>query len=162
MLEFIDLADFKKTAKSITPAQKKRDPKYAAAFVVKLCFKIRWEDALYEAMQLKSMPIEHRIKLFNPEPKASKSFDTNVQKSQPQEKVEEINQDNDLNTIAKLNQDKQSPVEKLDTAEQRNQCQKKMQEKVQSKQKRPAQDQNSEKTSQESNNNPNKKMVNHE
>ncbi|XP_025159312.1 histone-lysine N-methyltransferase NSD2 isoform X2 [Harpegnathos saltator] len=73
MMEFTSLADFKKVAELAILDSKKKAPKYVAAFTVKQGIKSKWESAVEEALEVKSMTIEERAKTFAPKVKASKS-----------------------------------------------------------------------------------------
>ncbi|XP_076171754.1 nuclear receptor binding SET domain protein isoform X2 [Ptiloglossa arizonensis] len=73
MIPFTNIADFKKLSESITAEIKKRDAKYAAAFVVKPGIKSKWESAIEEAMEVKPMSNEDRANIFKPKEKNAKS-----------------------------------------------------------------------------------------
>ncbi|CAK9827707.1 Histone-lysine N-methyltransferase NSD2 [Anthophora retusa] len=73
MIPFTNLADFKKLSESITAEVKKRDAKYAAAFVVKPGVKSKWESAIEEAMEVQAMSNEDRAQIFKPKEKNIKS-----------------------------------------------------------------------------------------
>ncbi|KAL0116161.1 hypothetical protein PUN28_011190 [Cardiocondyla obscurior] len=64
MMPFTSLADFLKLAESLTPEIKKKDPKYAAAFIVKPGAKLKWQNAVQEATETQPMTIEERIAIF--------------------------------------------------------------------------------------------------
>lgn len=76
MMEFTNLADFKKIAELAMLESKKKGSKHIAkhtAFTVKQGIKSKWESAIEEALEVQSMPIEERAKTFAPKVKASKS-----------------------------------------------------------------------------------------
>ncbi|XP_015436181.1 PREDICTED: histone-lysine N-methyltransferase NSD2 isoform X1 [Dufourea novaeangliae] len=73
MIPFTNLDDFKKLSESVTTEVKKRDPKYAAAFVVKPGIKSKWESAIEEAMEVHSMSNEDRANIFKPKEKNIKN-----------------------------------------------------------------------------------------
>ncbi|XP_003707627.2 nuclear receptor binding SET domain protein isoform X1 [Megachile rotundata] len=73
MIPFTNLADFKKLSESITIEIKKRDAKYAAAFVVKPGIKSKWESAIEEAMEVHSMSNEDRANIFKPKENSAKN-----------------------------------------------------------------------------------------
>ncbi|XP_014480205.1 PREDICTED: histone-lysine N-methyltransferase NSD2 isoform X2 [Dinoponera quadriceps] len=73
MMEFTNLADFKKAAELATSDPKKKDPKYTAAFTVKQSTKSKWESAIEEALEVQLMTITERAKMFAPKVKASRS-----------------------------------------------------------------------------------------
>ncbi|XP_043520102.1 histone-lysine N-methyltransferase NSD2 isoform X2 [Frieseomelitta varia] len=67
------LRDFKKLSESITAEVKKRDAKYAAAFVIKPGIKLKWESAIEEAMEVESMSNDARAHVFKPKEKNMKN-----------------------------------------------------------------------------------------
>lgn len=73
MMRFTSLADFKKLSESVTAETKKKDPRYAAAFVVKQSMKAKWENAVDETTEVQPMTIEERVATFAPKTKATKS-----------------------------------------------------------------------------------------
>lgn len=73
MIPFTNLADFKKLSESITAEVKKRDAKYAAAFVIKPGIKLKWESAIEEAMEVESMSNDARAHVFKPKEKNMKN-----------------------------------------------------------------------------------------
>ncbi|XP_076238839.1 nuclear receptor binding SET domain protein [Calliopsis andreniformis] len=73
MIPFTNLADFMKLSESITAEVKKRDAKYAAAFVVKPGIKSKWESAIDEAMEVQPLSNEARADIFKPKEKNRKS-----------------------------------------------------------------------------------------
>lgn len=76
MMQFTNLADFNKLAESLTAEMKKKDAKYAAAFVVKQGIKSKWESAVEEAMEVQPMTIEERVETFAPKIKVTKPKNT--------------------------------------------------------------------------------------
>lgn len=72
-MQFTNLADFNKLSDSLTAEIKKKDPKYAAAFVVKQGIKSKWESAVEEAVEVQPMTIEKRAETFAPKIKRSRS-----------------------------------------------------------------------------------------
>ncbi|XP_058804908.1 histone-lysine N-methyltransferase NSD2-like isoform X2 [Phymastichus coffea] len=75
VIPFLGLDDFEKRSKEVTPDIRKKEPKYAAAFVIKPSTKLQWDDAVAEATRLMTKSIEKRIVLFNPENKEKNSLD---------------------------------------------------------------------------------------
>lgn len=73
MIEFTGLADFLKLSESLTAEVKKKEPKYAAAFIVKQGGKTKWENAVEEATAVKHMTIAQRAETFAPKIKVSRS-----------------------------------------------------------------------------------------
>lgn len=73
MMEFTNLADFKKISEFASLDSKKKGPKYVAAFTVKQGIKSKWESAIEEAVEVQSMTIEERAKAFAPKVQASRS-----------------------------------------------------------------------------------------
>ncbi|XP_076282492.1 nuclear receptor binding SET domain protein isoform X2 [Lasioglossum baleicum] len=73
MIPFTNFADFKKLSESLTAEVKKRDAKYAAAFVVKPGIKFKWESAIEEANEVQAMSNEDRANIFKPKEKNTKS-----------------------------------------------------------------------------------------
>lgn len=73
MIPFTNLADFQKLSESITAEMRKRDAKYAAAFIVKPGIKSKWESAIDEAMEVHPMSNEERADIFKPKEKKSRS-----------------------------------------------------------------------------------------
>lgn len=73
MIPFTNLADFKKLSESITAEVKKRDAKYAAAFIVKPGIKSKWESAIEEAMEVQPMSNNDRANVFRPKDKTVKN-----------------------------------------------------------------------------------------
>lgn len=73
MMQFTSLADFLKLAESLTAETKKKDPKYAAAFIVKPGAKSKWHNAVQEATEAKPMAMEERLAIFAPKAKGSRS-----------------------------------------------------------------------------------------
>ncbi|XP_029047985.2 histone-lysine N-methyltransferase NSD2 isoform X2 [Osmia bicornis bicornis] len=73
MIPFTNLADFKKLSESITAEVKKRDAKYAAAFIVKPGIKSKWESAVEEAMEVHSMSNQDRANIFKPKENVTKN-----------------------------------------------------------------------------------------
>ncbi|XP_066598630.1 histone-lysine N-methyltransferase NSD2 [Prorops nasuta] len=64
VLNFTTLGDFRTLAKTLTAEHKKRDPKYASAFIVKPGLKEKWNEAVYEATHANSLSIEKRSTFF--------------------------------------------------------------------------------------------------
>jgi len=77
MMQFTGLADFLKLAESLTAETKKKDAKYAAAFVVKPAVKKKWQNAVKEAAEVQLMTDEERIAFFA-KIKISKSRDAKL------------------------------------------------------------------------------------
>jgi len=101
MLQFTCLADFLKLAESLTTETKKKNAKYAAAFVVKLGIKKKWQNAVQEAMEAQSVTTEKRIAIFATEVKIPKSRDaksfTVNEKNQNQRKRSRLNSETEQN-----------------------------------------------------------------
>jgi len=77
MLQFTCLADFLKLAESLTAETKKKNAKYAAAFVVKPTVKKKWQNAVKEAAEVQLMTDEEKIAFFA-KIKISKSRDAKL------------------------------------------------------------------------------------
>jgi hypothetical protein len=75
MIQFTTLSDFLKLAQSLTAETKKKDPKFAAAFIIKQKSKTKWHNAVQEAMEAQPLTIEKRIALFTVKVKGRKSKD---------------------------------------------------------------------------------------
>ncbi|OAD57248.1 Histone-lysine N-methyltransferase, H3 lysine-36 and H4 lysine-20 specific, partial [Eufriesea mexicana] len=73
LMVYHKLKDFKKLSESITAEVKKRDAKYAAAFIVKPGIKSKWESAIEEAMEVQPMSNNDRAHVFKPKEKSVKS-----------------------------------------------------------------------------------------
>jgi len=73
MMEFTGLTDFLKLSESLTAEIKKKDAKYAAAFIVKQGIRTKWDNAVEEATAVKHMTIEQRAETFAPKIKVSRS-----------------------------------------------------------------------------------------
>lgn len=74
MMQFTNLADFLKLAESLTAEIKKKDPKYAAAFIVKKPgAKSKWQNAVQEAEEAQPMTILERIAIFATKAKTPRS-----------------------------------------------------------------------------------------
>lgn len=67
-MEFTSIEDFMNLSKSLTPEMKKKDPKFAAALVVKKAKK-KWNEAVKEAVEVQKLTIEERIERFAPKTK---------------------------------------------------------------------------------------------
>lgn len=78
MIPFTNLADFKKLSESITAEVKKRDAKYAAAFIVKPGIKSKWESAIEEAMEVESMSNDDRAHVFKPKEKGIRNKSSKI------------------------------------------------------------------------------------
>ncbi|XP_014214983.1 histone-lysine N-methyltransferase NSD2 [Copidosoma floridanum] len=72
LITFEGLAEFEKIGKEITSETKKKEPKYAAAFVIKPSIKLQWDDAVNEAIRLKSLSVEEINEIFHPDYKRKK------------------------------------------------------------------------------------------
>lgn len=92
MLEFTNLADFKKEAESAMLDPKKKGAKHVAAFTVKPGIKSKWESAIEEALEVQSMTIEERAKAFAPKVRARKS--RSAKTSTPDEKAKSTKRKN--------------------------------------------------------------------
>ncbi|EZA60650.1 putative histone-lysine N-methyltransferase NSD2 [Ooceraea biroi] len=73
VMEFTGLADFLKLSESLTAEIKKKDAKYAAAFIVKQGAQRKWDNAVEEATAVKHMTIEQRAETFAPKIKVSRT-----------------------------------------------------------------------------------------
>ncbi|XP_011168629.2 zinc finger CW-type PWWP domain protein 1 [Solenopsis invicta] len=76
MIQFTTLSDFLKLAQSLTIDKKKKDPKFAAAFIIKQGLKIKWHIAIQEAMKAQPLTIEKRVALFTVKVGVPKSENT--------------------------------------------------------------------------------------
>lgn len=81
ILPFLGLDDFEQRGKQLTADIKKKDPKYAAAFVIKPSTKLQWDDAVSEANRLIAQSIEKRIEISNPEHPKKNSLDKSLNNS---------------------------------------------------------------------------------
>ena len=95
MIPFTNLADFKKLSESITAEVKKRDAKYAAAFIVKPGIKSKWESAIEEAMEVQPMSNDDRANIFKPKEKNIKNKSSKI--SEEKDKVNKRKHSSDSN-----------------------------------------------------------------
>ncbi|XP_035729731.1 histone-lysine N-methyltransferase NSD2-like isoform X1 [Vespa mandarinia] len=72
MIHFTNLDDFQKLSESLTAEIKRKDAKYAAAFVIKPGLKIKWETAVEEATEVQPMTDQERADIFKPIVKSSR------------------------------------------------------------------------------------------
>lgn len=86
MMPFTGVKDFQDMGDSLPPETKKRDPKYAAAFVVKPGTRAKWETAVFEATEVLSMTDEQRAEMFRPQVKTPKAVTPKVAKTNSKEK----------------------------------------------------------------------------
>ncbi|XP_046412948.1 histone-lysine N-methyltransferase NSD2 [Neodiprion fabricii] len=87
MIPFSGIKNFETLAESLTPEVKKKDPKYAAAFIVKSGMKPKWDKAVSEATDVLSMTNEQRAEVFKPPIKLLRSVTTEVPKTNTKEKI---------------------------------------------------------------------------
>ncbi|XP_017886764.1 histone-lysine N-methyltransferase NSD2 isoform X2 [Ceratina calcarata] len=73
MIPYTSLEDFQKLSDSITAEVRKKDARYAGAFVIKSGMKSKWESAIAEATEVQAMNIDERVELFKPKPKHSRN-----------------------------------------------------------------------------------------
>lgn len=73
MMQFTSLVDFLKIAESLTAEIKKKEPKYAAAFIIKSGAKLKWQNAVQEATEVQPIAMEERIAIFATKVKAVRS-----------------------------------------------------------------------------------------
>lgn len=99
MMQFTNLADFIKLADSLTAEIKKKDAKYAAAFIVKRKIRSKWENAIDEAMQVQPMTIEERVEAFAPKIKVSRSKDAKSSTVDEKNKNNKRKYSTDLNEL---------------------------------------------------------------
>ncbi|XP_011707268.1 PREDICTED: histone-lysine N-methyltransferase NSD2 isoform X2 [Wasmannia auropunctata] len=76
LMEFTGLDDFLKLSDSLTADAKKKDPKYAAAFIVKPGTRKKWQNAVDEITEVQSLTTDDRVAIFAPKVKTSKSRDS--------------------------------------------------------------------------------------
>ncbi|XP_020293467.1 histone-lysine N-methyltransferase NSD2 isoform X2 [Pseudomyrmex gracilis] len=84
MMEFTSIEDFMNLSKMLTPEMKKKDPKYAAALVVRKAKK-KWNEAVKEALEVQQLTLEERNERFAPKKKkkterAKRKFSTDLDK----------------------------------------------------------------------------------
>lgn len=103
-MEFTNLDDFKKAAELATSEPKKKDPKYVAAFIIKPGIKSKWESAIEEALEVKSMTIEQRAKAFAQKASTSSNISTTEEKTK-NNKRKNSNQDQDSPDLKRAKQD---------------------------------------------------------
>lgn len=97
MIHFTNLEDFQKLSESLTPEIKKKDAKYAAAFVIKPGLKVKWETAVDEANDVKSMTDDERADIFKPVVKTTKQKNQKKHNFNGKNKNSKRKYSNDLN-----------------------------------------------------------------
>ncbi|CAL7936216.1 unnamed protein product [Xylocopa violacea] len=110
------LKDFKKLSESVTAEVKKKDAKYAAAFIVKPSIKSKWESAIEEAMEVQSMSNDDRARVFKPKEtyiknKSSKALSEKDEKN----KINKRKHSSDSNgpDLKRTKQDSMNELDKL-------------------------------------------------
>lgn len=73
MMQFTSLLDFLKIAESLTAETKKKEPKYAAAFIIKPGARAKWQNAVQEATEVQPIAMEERVAIFATKVKVAKS-----------------------------------------------------------------------------------------
>lgn len=86
MIPFVGIKEFQELADSLTPEMKKKDAKYAAAFIVKSSIKVKWETAVAEAMEVLAMTDEDRAEVFKPQIKSPKTSTLKIPKTNSNQK----------------------------------------------------------------------------
>ncbi|XP_015183838.1 PREDICTED: histone-lysine N-methyltransferase NSD2 isoform X1 [Polistes dominula] len=66
MIPFTNLDDFLKLSESLPAEMKRKDTKYAAGFIIKAGLKSKWDTAVEEATDVKSMSDQERADIFKP------------------------------------------------------------------------------------------------
>ncbi|KAG7205791.1 hypothetical protein KM043_007736 [Ampulex compressa] len=115
LIPFTNLSDFKKLSESITAEVRKKDAKYAAAFIVKPGIKSKWESAIEEAMEVQSLTTEERADTFKPKLKSPKPKSPKSVILDEKEKARKRKQSNDSNEseMKRAKQDNMYESEKL-------------------------------------------------
>ncbi|XP_028044600.1 histone-lysine N-methyltransferase NSD2 isoform X2 [Monomorium pharaonis] len=119
MMPFTNLQDFLKLAKSLTAETKKKDSKLAAAFVVQQRSKIRWDNAVQEAMKAQPKTIEERLALFTMPIKPKKSKNPKLLTADEKNKKRKHSTEQDGPDIKRLKQENMSNIEKLEKPEEK-------------------------------------------
>ncbi|XP_012266706.2 histone-lysine N-methyltransferase NSD2 isoform X2 [Athalia rosae] len=86
LMPFTGIENFRSLAESLSNEPKKKDPRYAAAFIIKPSAKAKWDEAVMEATEVMSMSDEERAQLFMPKIKEPKSVTPKVPQSDSNEK----------------------------------------------------------------------------
>lgn len=81
IIPFHGIADLEKRKQEITLEIKKKEPKYAAAFVIKPSMKLQWDDAVAEASGLMAKSPEARIEIFKPKTNKNNSSLNKLEKA---------------------------------------------------------------------------------
>ncbi|XP_043589908.1 histone-lysine N-methyltransferase NSD2 isoform X4 [Bombus pyrosoma] len=115
MIPFTNLADFKKLSESITAEVKKRDAKYAAAFIVKPGIKSKWESAIEEAMEVESMSNDDRAHVFKPKEKSIRNKSSKISEEKDKANKRKNSSDSNGPDFKRVRQDNVYEVDKEKT-----------------------------------------------
>ncbi|XP_050473903.1 histone-lysine N-methyltransferase NSD2 isoform X3 [Bombus huntii] len=115
MIPFTNLADFKKLSESITAEVKKRDAKYAAAFIVKPGIKSKWESAIEEAMEVESMSNDDRAHVFKPKEKSIRNKSSKISEEKDKANKRKNSSDSNGPDFKRARQDNVYEVDKEKT-----------------------------------------------
>ncbi|XP_033196230.1 nuclear receptor binding SET domain protein isoform X2 [Bombus vancouverensis nearcticus] len=109
------LKDFKKLSESITAEVKKRDAKYAAAFIVKPGIKSKWESAIEEAMEVESMSNDDRAHVFKPKEKSIRNKSSKISEEKDKTNKRKNSSDSNGPDFKRARQDNVYEVDKEKT-----------------------------------------------
>ncbi|XP_048264337.1 histone-lysine N-methyltransferase NSD2 isoform X3 [Bombus terrestris] len=109
------LRDFKKLSESITAEVKKRDAKYAAAFIVKPGIKSKWESAIEEAMEVESMSNDDRAHVFKPKEKSIRNKSSKISEEKDKANKRKNSSDSNGPDFKRARQDNVYEVDKEKT-----------------------------------------------
>ncbi|XP_068977009.1 histone-lysine N-methyltransferase NSD2 isoform X2 [Bombus flavifrons] len=109
------LKDFKKLSESITAEVKKRDAKYAAAFIVKPGIKSKWESAIEEAMEVESMSNDDRAHVFKPKEKGIRNKSSKISEEKDKANKRKNSSDSNGPDFKRARQDNVYEVDKEKT-----------------------------------------------
>ncbi|XP_033313857.1 histone-lysine N-methyltransferase NSD2 isoform X3 [Bombus bifarius] len=109
------LKDFKKLSESITAEVKKRDAKYAAAFIVKPGIKSKWESAIEEAMEVESMSNDDRAHVFKPKEKSIRNKSSKISEEKDKANKRKNSSDSNGPDFKRARQDNVYEVDKEKT-----------------------------------------------
>lgn len=110
MIHFTNLDDFQKLSESLTAEIKRKDAKYAAAFVIKPGLKVKWEMAVHEASDVQSMTNLERADIFKPVIKNSKQKTQKILDPCDKDKTSKRKYANDLLNTSDAKRSKQENV----------------------------------------------------
>ncbi|XP_039304708.1 histone-lysine N-methyltransferase NSD2 isoform X2 [Solenopsis invicta] len=120
MMQFTTLSDFLKLGQSLTAEMKKKDPKFAAAFIIKQKSKTKWHNAVQEAIEAQPLTIEKRIALFTVKVKVQKSKDAKPLIIDEKNSIKrKLSTEQDGPDIKRAKQDNVHDTEKLEKSEEK-------------------------------------------